>query len=72
MSSTLKMEYALSDDKTMTVKVPDPVDNLAKSTVEAAAASFIGNNVFKVGAAGATALTDAYIETVTRTELAED
>lgn len=69
VSSYLHMEFLDSDGKTRTVKVADPADTITSGTVEAAASSFVGNNVFLWGTASATELSDAYIMTTTKTEL---
>ncbi len=71
MSSTLKMIFTLSGSTgNTTLSIAEPASSLTRNAVNAAAAQIIGNNVLKVDGKYAATLEDAYIQTVTRTELA--
>ena len=71
MSSTLKMIFSLAGStKTTTLSLAEPADSLSLTAVNSAAAEIVGNNVIKVDGNYAGALEEAYVETVTRTELA--
>ena len=73
MSSTLKMTFSLSGStKTTTLNIVEPATSLTRSAVTTAASEIIGKNALKVDGKYPGSLKDAYIQTVTRTELVED
>ena len=70
MSCDLKMIFSLAGStKTTTLTIAEPAVSLSRSAVTTAAAEIIGNNVIKADGKYAAALEDAYIKTITRTEL---
>lgn len=71
-TKVLVMVFTMSDGKEMTLSISDPVDDLLQGTVDAAAASWISNNVFLRDGAGATALKESYIKTTTISDLPEE
>ena len=73
MSSTLKMVFTLSGStKTTTLNLAEPAVSLTHSAVNTAAAEIIGKNALKIDGKYPGSLKDAYIQTVTRTELVND
>lgn len=67
---TLKIVFALDDDKTKTVSLLDPKNGLTRDTVKVAADTMVANQAIIVGGVSITAVKDMYISTVERTELA--
>lgn len=67
---TLKIVFALDDDKTKTVSLLDPKNGLTRDTVKVAADTMVANQAIVVGGVSITAVKDMYISTVERTELA--
>ena len=70
MSSTLKMTFSLSGStKTTTISLAEPATSLSLAAVNTAAAEIIGKNALVVDGHFPEALEEAYITTVTRSEL---
>lgn len=68
--STLKMVFTLNgSSKTHTLSLKEPATSITRSAVTTAAADIIGKSAIKVDTYYLDALDDAYIQTVTRTEL---
>ncbi len=69
MKRTLEMEFRLDNDKTKTISLSDPKDDLTLAPVEAWAAKVVAKKVFIVGGAYPAELKGAYIRTVEVEEL---
>ena len=67
MATTKKlyMEWELDNGKTHTVSIPDPKTTLTANDVRPVMQQAVTNDLFRVGTAGVTTITDAYVREIT-------
>ena len=66
---TLKMIFDLGNNKTTTVSLADPKDDLTRAAVETVGASMVTKQAVIVGGSAITALSDCYIWETNKEEL---
>ena len=69
MTKTLKFVFALPNDKTFSMSLAAPKDDLTRAAATDAAADAISKEAFTVGGAHPTALKDVYVYGTERIEL---
>ncbi len=68
-SKTLVLKFTLANGKSMTLNVPNPSETLAAADAIAAMQAIITANIFEVGGSSVTAISDAYINDLTKTDI---
>ena len=69
MKKTLEIEFKLDNDKTKTISLSDPKDDLTLASVETWASNVVAKQAFIINGAFPTALKGASIRTVDVQEL---
>jgi len=65
----LVLRFTLANGKIMTINVPNPSATLVAADVIAAMQAVITANVFEAGGSTVTAISDAYINDLTKTDV---
>ena len=68
-TKVLVLRFTLANGKIMTINVPNPSDTLVDEDVIAAMQAVITANIFEVGGSAVTAISDAYINDLTKTDV---
>lgn len=68
-TSNLKMVFALDNDRSHTLSIANPKANLTLSEVTEVSETLLAREAIIVGGSAIASLTNAYIETVTKTDL---
>ena len=69
MKATLMIELNLENNKTTTISIPDPRDDVAKADVVTAAEEIVAKKAISAGGSPATSFKRAYVRTIEEKEL---